>query len=82
MSDLTERSQRRIDAQAGRALRAQAHSPKIAGPLWAEVDRELVGQAPWVPLCNPRALIVLSARVGNYQFHAQWQLLVDQLWAR
>jgi peptide/nickel transport system substrate-binding protein len=37
---------------------------------------------PWVPLYNPRALIVLSARVGNYQFHPLWKLLIDQLWIR
>jgi len=23
---------------------------------------------------------MLSARVGNYQFHPFWQLLLDQLW--
>jgi len=25
---------------------------------------------------------VLSARVGNYQFHPYWNLLIDQLWVR
>jgi hypothetical protein len=35
-----------------------------------------------VPLYNPRALVVVSARVGNYQFHPLWQLLIDQLWVR
>jgi hypothetical protein len=25
---------------------------------------------------------VLSARVGNPQFHSLWQLLIDQLWVR
>jgi len=33
-----------------------------------------------VPLYNPRAVVVLSARVGNYQFNPYWTLLIDQLW--
>jgi len=48
--------------------------------LWANIDREITAQAPWVPLYNPRALVVLSARVGNYQFHPLFGLLIDQLW--
>ena len=57
-----------------------AASPGAASALWARIDHELVDQAPWVPLYNPRELVVLSARVGNYQFDPNWNLLVDQLW--
>jgi peptide/nickel transport system substrate-binding protein len=72
----------RVDAQFRHALAAQAGSPDAARLLWADIDREIVNQAPWVPLYNPRALVVLSARVGNYQFHPLWKLLIDQLWVR
>ena len=72
----------RVDAQFRQALATQAGSPDAARLLWADIDREIVNQAPWVPLYNPRALIVLSARVGNYQFHPLWKLLIDQLWVR
>jgi peptide/nickel transport system substrate-binding protein len=72
----------RVDAQFRQALAAQARSPDAARRLWASIDREIVGQAPWVPIYNPRALVVLSARVGNYQFHPLWHLLIDQLWVR
>jgi hypothetical protein len=41
-----------------------------------------VNQAPWVPLYNPRDLTLPSARVGNYQFHPYWNLLIDQIWVR
>ena len=71
-----------VDAQFRQALTAQADSPDAARLLWADIDREIVDQAPWVPLYNPRALVVLSARVGNYQFHPLWKLLIDQLWVR
>jgi YVTN family beta-propeller protein len=71
-----------IEAQFRQALAAQAHSPNAARLLWASIDRAITGRAPWVPLYNPRALVVLSARVGNYQFHPLWHLLIDQLWVR
>jgi YVTN family beta-propeller protein len=71
-----------VDSQLRQALAAQARSPNAAGSRWASIDRQIVDQAPWVPLYNPRALVMLSARVGNYQFHPLWQLLIDQLWVR
>jgi peptide/nickel transport system substrate-binding protein len=72
----------RIDAQARQALALQPGDPVAADARWAAVDRQIVNRAPWVPLYNPRALTVLSARVGNYQFHPYWNLLIDQLWVR
>jgi peptide/nickel transport system substrate-binding protein len=71
---------RRIDAQVAQALTRQAHNPSTASALWARTDHELVGQAPWVPVYNPRSLVLLSTRVGNYQFDPYWSLLMDQLW--
>jgi peptide/nickel transport system substrate-binding protein len=73
---------RQIDAQVNRARTLPTRRPNAAGSLWARIDHELVDQAPWVPLYNPRALVLLSARVGNYQFHPYWTLLIDQLWVR
>jgi len=73
---------RRIDAEVTRALRLSAEHPNTAGMLWAQIDRDIVDQAPWVPLYNPNALVLLSRRVGNYQFHPFWNLLLDQLWVR
>jgi ABC-type transport system substrate-binding protein/DNA-binding SARP family transcriptional activator len=71
-----------IDAQTQRALAGEVGDPATAAGQWAAIDRELVDQAPWVPLYNPRDLTVLSARTGNYQFHPYWNLLLDQLWIR
>jgi len=59
------------------ALALQTRLPNTAGALWARIDHELVDQAPWVPLYNPRSLVVLSTRVGNYQTHPYWTLLID-----
>jgi peptide/nickel transport system substrate-binding protein len=73
---------RGIDAQVSRARALEARDLNAAADLWARIDRELVSQAPWVPLYNPLALVVLSARVGNYQFNPYSTLLIDQLWVR
>jgi peptide/nickel transport system substrate-binding protein len=72
----------RIDSQARKALELQERSPNAGGALWDTIDKEMVAQAPWVPLYNPQFLVVASSRVGNYQFHPFWSLLVDQLWVR
>jgi YVTN family beta-propeller protein len=72
----------RIDAQVRHAHTLQLRAPAAAVGRWAAIDRELVDEAPWVPLYNPRDLTVLSARAGNYQFHPYWSLLLDQLWVR
>jgi peptide/nickel transport system substrate-binding protein len=71
-----------IDTQAQPAHALQLRAPAAAVSRWAAIDRALVDKAPWVPLYNPRDLTVLSARVGNYQFHPYWNLLIDQLWVR
>jgi hypothetical protein len=41
----------------------------------------LTDLAPVVPLYNEGSDFV-SARVGNYQFNASYQTLLDQLWVK
>ena len=72
----------RIDAHVKQALMLQSGNPSSAGASWARIDQEIVDQAPWVPIYNPRSLVMLSARVGNYQFDPYWSVLIDQLWVR
>jgi peptide/nickel transport system substrate-binding protein len=72
----------RIDAQIRHAEALQTRDQTAAGDAWGRIDHRLVDRAPWVPLYNPRALTALSARVGNYQYHPFWQVLLDQLWVR
>jgi YVTN family beta-propeller protein len=73
----------RIDRQIQHALVEQATHPDAARIAWQRVDRQTVGQAPWVPLVNPKVVDVLSKRVGNYQYSpAGLGMLIDQLWVR
>jgi peptide/nickel transport system substrate-binding protein len=71
---------RRIDAMIDRAIRVQADDPAASGELWAEIDREIVDKAPLVWSVNFFNFEFLSERVGNYQRHLQWGLLLNQLW--
>jgi YVTN family beta-propeller protein len=72
----------RIEALIDRAYELQLSDPSAAGAAWADVDRAVVDTAAWMPVANPLALDFLSERVGNYQRHPQWGLLLGQLWVR
>jgi YVTN family beta-propeller protein len=73
---------RSIDAQIRKAIGLQTTDPYLANQLWARVDREIVDRAPFVPLVSLKEIDIVSPRVGNYQFHPQWGVFVDQLWVR
>jgi hypothetical protein len=50
--------------------------------IWAQIDRNLVNEAAWLPTLNERGLDFLSARVTGYQSMPYWGLLADQLSTR
>ena len=56
--------------------------PPAATLLWREVERDLLAQAPIVPIVNRRNVDFLSKRVGNYQYNPQWGPLLSQLWVK
>ena len=73
----------RIDAMIDRATQMQLDDPAAAGALWAEVDRAIVNEAPYMWLVSSIDVEFVSERVGNYQYSQQWGSgLLDQLWIR
>jgi YVTN family beta-propeller protein len=64
------------------ALDLQQTDPVAAGQRWSEADRAIVDLAPVAPLTNPVFVDFVSARVGNYQRHPEWGILLDQLWVQ
>jgi peptide/nickel transport system substrate-binding protein len=70
------------DQLASQAQAAQQADPAAARRLWAQVDRVVTGQAPWVPIFNRSATVFVSARVGNYQESPVYGPLLDQIWVR
>jgi peptide/nickel transport system substrate-binding protein len=72
-----------LDRKIDRALSLQTSNPSAAQELWAQVDREITDQPPWIPLYNPTATDIVSKRVGNYQYSPNgFGMLIDQLWVR
>ena len=72
----------RIDRQIDRATTLQINDPLAAAALWSKLDRDVMHQAPWVPVGNRQEVDFVSRRVGNYQFNPQWGPLFDQMWVR
>jgi peptide/nickel transport system substrate-binding protein len=52
--------------------------PAAANKIWAQVDKEVTDQAPWVSMYNPKYIDFLSNRVKGYQFSPQWFMLIAQ----
>ncbi|HZJ51832.1 MAG TPA: ABC transporter substrate-binding protein [Actinomycetota bacterium] len=71
----------RIDSLIARALELQVSDPVAASGLWTRIDAMIVDRAPWVPLFNPRHLLFLSERAGNFQYQ-QAGVLLEQVWVR
>jgi ABC-type transport system substrate-binding protein len=69
-----------LDQAINRALASQASDPTSAPAIWARIDSQATALAPWVPLATPRALVLVSRRVSNLQFHSQFGPLIDQVW--
>ena len=70
----------RIDAEVAQ-LSKQQPSP-ASTRLAAKIDREIVDQAPWVPLFTPRFASLASRRLGNYQASTYGSPLFDQMWVK
>ena len=73
---------RRIDQAVKRALTLQTTAPAASNDAWVAADRLVTNIAPWVPLLNPRRVVVVSRRVQNVQSNPQWGLLIDQIWVK
>jgi YVTN family beta-propeller protein len=73
---------RALDRKMTLATSLQLIDPKRAAELWAEVDREIVDKAWWVPTVTPLGVDLVSSRVGNYRFHPLWGFMADQAWLR
>jgi YVTN family beta-propeller protein len=72
----------RVDKLATEAQAEQLTDPATARTLWAQVDRAVTDQAPWVPVFNGSWTVFVSSRVGNSQVHANYGPLLDQMWVR
>jgi peptide/nickel transport system substrate-binding protein len=67
-----------IQAKIDEALKTGITDPDAANEQWAQIDREITDQAPWVAMFNPKLIDFVSKRVKGYQFNPQWYFLLGQ----
>ena len=67
-----------IQAKMDQAGKLGITDPTASNKLWAQVDKEVTDQAPWVAMYNPKLIDFVSKRVKGYQFSPQWYFLLDQ----
>jgi ABC-type transport system substrate-binding protein len=80
--NLSEYCNRGLDERAATATALEATDAGAALRAWTEIDRTISGEAPVVPIVNPRVSTFVSARVGNYQSNQTMGALLSQLWVR
>jgi YVTN family beta-propeller protein len=71
-----------VDALTSQAQTAQLTDPAAARRLWAQADRIVTDQAPYVPIANGGTAGFVSSRAGNYQESPVYGPLLDQMWVR
>ena len=67
-----------IQPKIEQALNTSVRDLAAANNQWAQIDHDLVDQAVWVSMFNPKYLDFISKRVKGYQFSPQWYFLLDQ----
>jgi peptide/nickel transport system substrate-binding protein len=80
--NIAEFCNKSIQAQMTKAESLGQANPAAANKLWAQIDKEVTNQAPWVGMYNPKQIDFLSKRVHGYQWNPQWYILIDQLWVK
>jgi peptide/nickel transport system substrate-binding protein len=80
--NLPEFCDHEFDATVRNALAADEALSPTATQLWAQADRQLTDQAPFVSLLTPSTVDFVSHRVGNYEYNPEWGALLDQMWVR
>ncbi|MHB8468289.1 MAG: ABC transporter substrate-binding protein [Gaiellaceae bacterium] len=67
-----------VQPEIDHALKTGITNQTAANAEWAKIDHQLVDDAVWVPLFNPKYLDFVSKRVKNHIFSPQWYFLLDQ----
>ena len=71
-----------FDRRLRELVELQTRDAQAANEAWARLDRKVADQALIVPLINPNWVDFVSKRVGNYQRHPVFGMLLSQVWVR
>jgi peptide/nickel transport system substrate-binding protein len=69
---------KQIEAKMDQASTTGITDPEAANKQWAQVDKDMTDEAPWVSMFNPKYIDFVGSRVKGYQFSPQWYFLLDQ----
>ena len=67
-----------IQAKMDQAGETGITDQAAANSQWAQVDKEVTDQAPWVAMMNTKQLDFVAKRVKGFIFNPQWYFLIDQ----
>jgi YVTN family beta-propeller protein len=71
-----------FDRELARAGALQSRDQSAATRLWTKLDREATDQAAVVPMITPRTVDLVSKRLGNYEHHPLFGVLMDKVWVK
>jgi peptide/nickel transport system substrate-binding protein len=64
------------------ARTAAAATASGSSDPWTAFDRKVTDSAVVIPFLNLKAIDFVSKRLGNYQHHPEFDLLIDQVWVQ
>jgi peptide/nickel transport system substrate-binding protein len=67
-----------VQSNIDQALKTGITNEDKANQQWADIDKQITDDAPWVAMFNPKFLDFVGKRVTNYQFSPQWYFLLAQ----
>lgn len=71
-----------LQAKMDKAMTLALTDEAAADALWSEIDREMMEQAPLVPLFNPSHVDFMSKRINNYMFSSLYQWVYANAWVQ
>ena len=67
-----------IQSKMDQAGQTGITDPTAANKQWAQVDKAVTDQAPWVAMMNQKYVNFVGKRVKGFIFSPQWYFLLDQ----
>jgi peptide/nickel transport system substrate-binding protein len=76
--NISEFCDKKIQGQMDAAGTQGITDPNGANEKWAQIDKAVTDQAPWVSEITPKYLDFIAKNVKGYTFSPQWYFLLDQ----
>lgn len=71
-----------LDQRMQAAMKMGVSDPETATKMWAEIDRDVIDQAPIAPLFTPKRIDFVSQRLRNFVFSPQLYWRMSLAWVQ